>query len=66
MGFFDRLSGQKPDPAAPTPAEIATAAAGGVLPQLVTARERLEAKDLPGALAAVRGLAGELAEGVRR
>ncbi len=51
MGFFDRLSGQKPDPAAPTPAEIATAAAGGVLPQLVTARERLEAKDLPGALA---------------
>ncbi len=51
MGFFDRLSGKKPDPAAvPTTAESAAAAAGGVLPQLVTARERLEAKDLAGAL----------------
>ena len=51
MGFFDRLSGKKPYPAAvPTTAESAAAAAGGVLPQLVTARERLEAKDLAGAL----------------
>ena len=51
MGFFDRLSGKKPDPAAvPTTAESAAAAGGGVLPQLVTARERLEAKDLAGAL----------------
>ena len=52
MGFFDRFSGKsRPEPTPPTPAETAAAAsAGGVLPQLITARERLEAKDLPGAM----------------
>lgn len=54
MGFFDRLAEKKPDstpaPVSP-PAEIAAAAAGGVIPRLVAAREKLEAKDLPAALA---------------
>jgi hypothetical protein len=52
MGFFDRLSGKptsRPTPVAPT--EMTAATAGGILPQLIMARERLEAKDLPGALA---------------
>jgi hypothetical protein len=66
MAFFDRLSGKKPDPAAaPTAAENAAAAAGGVLPQLIAARERLEAKDLPGALALyeqVLAVAGDRAD----
>ncbi|GAB1489568.1 hypothetical protein MASR2M8_20210 [Opitutaceae bacterium] len=57
MGFFDRLAGKKssnpaPKPAAPSPAsEPAGAPSGGLVPQLTSARERLEAKDLPGALA---------------
>ncbi len=51
MGFFDRfLSKSSPAESPPAPAEP-TASGGGVLPQLVAARERLEAKDLPGALA---------------
>ena len=55
MGFFDRLAGKKPaaTPANAAAAESAAAApAGGIVkPRLVAARERLEAKDLPGALA---------------
>lgn len=62
MGFFDRLAGKKstpapaPAPKPPTPApapaaDSAPLAAGNVLPRLAAARERLEAKDLPGALA---------------
>ncbi len=59
MGFFDRFSAQPsrspaaPAPAptpAPAPAEPAASTGGGVLPQLIAARQRLEAKDLPGAL----------------
>ncbi len=51
MGFFDRfLSKSNPAENPPAPAEP-SASGGGVLPQLVAARERLEAKDLPGALA---------------
>jgi hypothetical protein len=56
MGFFDRLGAKKNDP--PAPANPATAgdpeklaAAGGVLPRLAAARERLDSRDLPGALA---------------
>jgi hypothetical protein len=49
MGFFDRANEKKP---APTPGGDPVApAAGGVMPQLAAAREKLEAKDLPGALA---------------
>lgn len=63
MGFFDRLAGKKtpaaapaapaanPEPvAAPAPTPAA-AVSGNVMPRLVAARERIEAKDLPGALA---------------
>lgn len=55
MGFFDRFSAKKPAtaPASETPAESPSAHAigTGVRPRLEAARERLEAKDLPGALA---------------
>jgi hypothetical protein len=58
MGFFDRFTSKKPVPvpAVPAPAEpVAPAAtgsvAGGVKPRLAAARERLEARDLPGAMA---------------
>lgn len=60
MGFFDRLVGKKTSnpasPAIPEPppapvSEATPAPAGGVLPQLLGAREKLEARDLPGALA---------------
>lgn len=62
MGFFDRFAGKKTagtpaaPVAAPTPVETpapapAPAASGNVMPRLVTARERIEARDLPGALA---------------
>ena len=51
MGFFDRFTGKKQEqPAAPA-APHSEASAGGVMPRLVAARERLEAKDLAGALA---------------
>jgi thioredoxin-like negative regulator of GroEL len=71
MGFFDKLTGRKtpaptPIPAAPIPAaEPAATAAGGLLPRLATARERLDAKDLPGALAIydeVLAVAGDRAD----
>jgi hypothetical protein len=51
MGFFDRFAEKKstPPPSPVTPgAELNS---GPVLPQLVAARERLEANDLPGAMA---------------
>jgi hypothetical protein len=58
MGFFDRFAGKKtaqqPTPAAanaPEPVTPATSAAGGIMPRLATAREHLELKNLPGALA---------------
>jgi len=53
MGFFDRLTGKKTEPAANPSggaAEAGPAAAGGVKPKLVVARELLEAKKLPEAL----------------
>jgi hypothetical protein len=76
MGFFDRLAGKKSSPApapAPKPSTLAPApaadpvplAAGNVLPRLAAARERLEGKDLPGALAIyeeVLAAAGERAD----
>ena len=70
MGFFDRFSGKKPanppTPAAPESAgEAGSPAASPVLPQLVEARQKLEAKDLPAALALyeeVLVLAGDRAD----
>lgn len=59
MGFFDRFTSKKPEPA-PAPAngsDVSAAPAptplpaGGVKSRLATAREKLAAKDLPGALA---------------
>jgi hypothetical protein len=56
MGFFDRLAG-KPDSPAPTGGNGLPFGSGidspvsGVAPRLITAREKLEEKDLPGALA---------------
>src|SRR5580698_2223803 len=48
MGFFDRSDEKKP---APLSAPASNPAAGGVMPQLAAAREKLEARDLPAALA---------------
>jgi hypothetical protein len=70
MGFFDRLTGRKEPPATarhtePKPEATELAAAGGVRPQLAAARDRLDAKDLPGALALyeeVLGAAGDRAD----
>jgi len=65
MGFFDRFSEKKPAPvAAPTPSPAETSASE-ILPRLVAAREQLEAKNLPGALAiydAVLAEAGDRAD----
>jgi hypothetical protein len=59
MGFFDRFSARKPEqpvnpavpvePAPVTPTSPANPA--GVKPRLAAAREKIEAKDLPGAMA---------------
>jgi len=50
MGFFNRSD--DPVPASgPGPGDNKPAASGGVLPQLAAARERLKARDLPGAMA---------------
>ena len=66
MGFFDRISGKKTsEPAPSAAAEPTPVTAGGVMPQLVQARERLELKDLPGALAVyeqVLAVAGDRAD----
>jgi hypothetical protein len=75
MGFLDRLTGKKPAAAAPqpvvsvppaaAPAAPVPVAPGNVMPRLVSARERLEAKDLPAALAIyeeVLAVAGERAD----
>ena len=49
MGFFDRKPADQPEA---TPA----ASAGGVLPQLTAAREKLKAMDVPGAMALYEGV----------
>lgn len=51
MGFFDRKPAPPPEGQPITPDGEKTSAAGGVLPLLATAREKLKAKDVPGALA---------------
>ena len=52
MGFFDRSSEKKPanPPASPGSSANAEAVTSGVMARLVAARERIEDKDLPGAL----------------
>jgi hypothetical protein len=57
MGFFDRFSAPKPvQPANPAPTIEPTPSApvvnggGGVKPRLAAAREKIDAKDLPGAM----------------
>ena len=71
MGLFDRMFGSRPpeQKAEATPAPAADAptptAAGNVMPRLVEAREKLEAKDVPGAVAIyeeVLAVAGERAD----
>ena len=55
MGFFDRFSAKKPEPSAPAmaaePAPSPVAPTSGVKARLAVARERIEAKDLPAAMA---------------
>ena len=51
MGFFDRLAGKKSSPSSSEASTAANNATSAALPQLVSAREKLEAKDLAGALA---------------
>ena len=65
MGFFDRFTAKKPEsPSSPAPATepapttAATAAAGGVKPRLAAAREKLDARDLPGAMAVYEEVLG--------
>jgi hypothetical protein len=55
MGFFDRKPADKPESIAPAAAEK-TSAAGGVLPQLAAAREKLKARDVAGAVAIYEGV----------
>ncbi|MFZ9746203.1 MAG: hypothetical protein ACO3G4_06175 [Opitutaceae bacterium] len=71
MGFFDRFAARKPvpgpaSPAAGQPVPAPVAPAGNVQARLVAARERLEARDLPGALAVyedvLAGPAGDRAD----
>lgn len=54
MGFFDRKPADKPENAAA--AGDKPSAAGGVLPQLAAAREKLKAKDVAGAMAIYEGV----------
>lgn len=64
MGFFDRKPADQPA-ATPAPAGEKTSAAGGILPQLAAAREKLKAKDVAGAMAiyeSVLGAAGDRAD----
>jgi hypothetical protein len=71
MGFFDRFAARKPAPGPASPPAAAgapapAAPAGNVQARLVAARDRLEARDLPGALAVyeevLTGPAGDRAD----
>jgi hypothetical protein len=59
MGFFDRFTANKGTPSNPAePNGTATPPPGSVKAQLLAAREKLEEKDLPGALAIYEELLG--------
>lgn len=69
MGFFDRFSGKKETPApsepVPSAASVERQAAANVVARIAAAREKLDDKDLPGALAIYEELltaAGERAD----
>lgn len=76
MGLFDRLLGKSPatsNPATPPPeppetvasAEATPSTAGKVMPRLIDARDKLDSKDLPGAMSIyeeVLAAAGERAD----
>ena len=65
MGFFDRKPADQPDPATAGDKAGTAGTAGGVMPQLAAAREKLKAKDVPGAMAiyeAVLAGAGDRAD----
>jgi hypothetical protein len=65
MGFFDRKPADPAQPAPASPAADKPASAGGVLPQLAAAREKLKLKDIAGAMAiyeAVLANAGDRAD----
>lgn len=51
MGFFDRLTSKKPAPPAGEAPAAEPQAVAGVVARLTTAREKLDAKDLPAAMA---------------
>lgn len=56
MGFFDRKPADQPVAPATPPAPEKTSAAGGVLPQLAAAREKLKTKDIAGAMTIYEGV----------
>lgn len=56
MGFFDRKPADQPVAPATPPVPEKTSAAGGVLPQLAAAREKLKTKDIAGAMAIYEGV----------
>ncbi len=68
MGFFDRLAGKPPAPPPSNGHEAATPldpSVAGVAPRLLAAREKLDAKDLAGAMAVyeeVLAVAGDRAD----
>jgi hypothetical protein len=51
MGIFNRSEDKQPAPTPSAPTPDKAVVAGGVMPQLAAAREKLKAKDLPAALA---------------
>src|SRR5882757_6126990 len=65
MGFFDRPPADKAEVPSTPPAGEKAGTAGGVMPQLAAAREKLKAKDVPAAMAiyeAVLAGAGDRAD----
>jgi hypothetical protein len=56
MGFFDRKPADQPVAPATPSAPEKTSAAGGVLPQLAAAREKLKTKDIAGAMTIYEGV----------
>ncbi len=62
MGFFNRSEDKQPAPTPSAPVPDKAVVAGGVMPQLAAAREKLKAKDLAAALAIYETLLGGAGE----